>query len=154
MELEFLKKKYTDLAKKYSLPTFKALNDEFEIDKIDKETDNLLRLIRKVMMEKIVHSLTFLEMLLNPVNVPRIYLLFIKSLNSEDKTIIDKIYEKFGELSIQSLHLEIDSSDQKEAEMIKRIFNTWKEMKPYFLNLLMNKKKPTIVQKKEKSYFG
>ena len=71
MELKDLKKEYSDLAEKYKLPSFKELNENFEIEKIDKDTEILLRDVRKVMMEKIVNSLGFLEMFLNPMNAPR-----------------------------------------------------------------------------------
>src|SRR3989344_4566905 len=103
MELNELKKQYSELAKKYKLPDFKAINEDFEIDKIDKETDCLLRLIRKVMMEKIVNSVSFLEILINPVNAPKIYINHIKNLNSEDRKVVDDIYSSLSELSVLSL---------------------------------------------------
>ena len=70
MGLKELKKKYADLSKKYKLPNFVNLNEDFEVEKIERDTDLLLKAIRKVMMEKIVNSMSFLEMLLNPVNSP------------------------------------------------------------------------------------
>lgn len=155
MELKDLKKEYGVLAKKYKLPSFQEVNENFEIDKIDKETDCLLRLVRKVMMEKIVNSLSFLELLLNPMNAPRIYLDYIKSSISEDKKEIDKIYTSLGALSLASLDLEIDYTEKKEAEMIRRIYDSWIALKPEFRKILKNMKHPNnIIVKKEKSYFG
>src|SRR3989344_5645782 len=132
MELKDLKNNYEKLSGKYKMPSFKEINESFEIDKIDKESDALLRVIRKVIMEKIVNSLGFLEMLLNPMNVPRMYLPFIKSMNSEDKKIMEKIYTDFSELSLSSLQCEVDYSEKEEAELIKNIFKKWRELKPEF----------------------
>ena len=56
MELNDLRNDYSKLEVKHILPSFKELNESFEIDKIDKESDALLRVVRKVMMEKIVNS--------------------------------------------------------------------------------------------------
>ena len=77
MELKELKNDFISVSKGYKLPSFEKLNEDFEVDKIDRKTDCLLRLIRKVMMEKVMNSLSFLDLLLNPVNAPRIYLSFM-----------------------------------------------------------------------------
>ncbi len=150
-----LKKLYIPLGKKYKLESFEYLSDNFEIDKIDRETESLLRLIRKVMMEKIVNSVNFLEMLLNPVNAPRMYLSYARSLSQEDRKVIDEIYSALGEISLLSLDLEIDYAEKKEAEMINVIVSTWESCKPKFRKILSGVKKPaSAVAKKEKSYFG
>src|SRR3989344_3720844 len=121
MELKDLKVNYGKVEAKYKLPSFKELNENFEIDKIDRESDTLLRVIRKVMMEKIVNSLGFLEMLLNPMNIPRMYLPFMKAMNFDDKKIIEKIYSEFSDLSMSSLESEVDYQEKMEAELIKKI---------------------------------
>ena|SRR3989338_4645019 len=155
MELDELKKEYEKLGRKYKLPSFSALNEDFEIDKIDRETDCLLRLIRKIVMEKIVNSISFLDMILNPINAPRIYMGYLKSLNGDDKVKIDKIYDALSELSLYSLDLEIDYSEKDEAELIAKICRVWNSMKPNFRAILTSMKRPAVPSnKKEKSYFG
>ncbi len=155
MELKELKSEYEKLAKKYGLPSFEEIVLDFEIDKLEKDTEFLLRAIRKLMMEKIVNSINFLEMLLNPVNTPRMYLPFIRMMDIEDKKMIDNIYSVLAELTLVSLDLEIDSNDKAEAELIKKVFDKWKELKPSFRAIINNIKKPkNFVNKKERSYFG
>lgn len=155
MDLKTLKKEYGILSKKYKLPEFSDLSHDFEIDKIDKDTDYLLRNIRKLMMEKIVNSMSFLEMFNNPMNSPRMYLPFIKTLTVEDRKLIDSIYFSFADLSMASLELEIGSSEKKEAELINLVFNTWNKLKPNFLGILESMKKPReFDNKKERTYFG
>jgi len=156
MNLEEFKKEYEKSAKKYGLPSFEKLNLDFEIDKLDKDTSSLLRMIRKLMMEKIVNSMTFLDMLLNPVNAPRMYFPFIRTINIDEKKIIDKIYSKLADLSLLSLDLEIDSNEKSEANLIKKTFNSWNQLKPDFRQILSNIKKPKNLDnnKKERSYFG
>jgi len=155
MELKDLKKEYSDLAEKYKLPSFKELNENFEIEKIDKDTEILLRDVRKVMMEKIVNSLGFLEMFLNPMNAPRMYLAYMKNMGSEERQSIEKIYGLFAGLNVIALEGEIDYSEKKEVEIIKEIFKAWITAKPDFMKLFAAMKKPngeTI--RKERSYFG
>lgn len=155
MELIEIKKKYLTIQKKYSLPAFDYLNQNFEIDKIDRETECLARLIRKVIMEKIVNSISFLELLMNPMNAPRMYMGYVRSLTQDDKKIIEDIYSVLGNISLASLNLEIDYSEKKEAEMINEISSVWESIKPKFRKILTDMKKPnSTLAKKEKSYFG
>ncbi len=153
-ELEDLKRIYNEYEKKYGIPRYKELNEDFEIDKIDRESDSFLRVVRKVMMEKVVNSLNFLDMLLNPGNAPRIYYGFLKSIKEEDTKMIDEIYTKLGNLSMESLALEIDYSEKKEAEMIVKVFREWDSVKVNFRKLMEHIQHPTREEKKERNYYG
>lgn len=154
MDIDQLKKAYEILEKKYKLPSFKELNENFEIEKIRRGHDLLVRIIRKTMMEKVINSLGFSEALLNPVNAPRIYLVYIKSMTAEDKSDLDKIYSTLSELVINSLGLEIDYSEKEEAEMINKIVKAWNSIKPSFRKVIAKMQNPVASVSKEKSYFG
>jgi hypothetical protein len=156
MEVEELKKEYFVLAKKHSLPDFKKLNEDFEIDKIERKSDCMLRAIRKAMMDKIINSVGFFDMLLNPGNAPRMYLNFIKNMNSDDKEIIGIIYAKLAELSLISLELEVEYNENGEAGLINKTFQEWVKIKPEFSKILAKIRKPSESDsiRKEKSYFG
>ncbi len=156
-ELSDFEKDYAKLEKKYGLPSFQKINEDFEIDKIERETRYVLRLIRKVMMEKIINSITFLEMLLNPINTPRIYFAYAHGMSAEDRKEIERLYQTLGKLSIISLDAEVDYIEKREAELIKQINNTWHSLKPGFRTILKHMQQPngaSNVAKKEKSYFG
>ena len=155
MELKELKGKYGEYEKKYGLPSFAKLNEQFEIEKIEKESDIFLRVVRKTMMDKIVNSLSFLDMLLNPINAPRVYLNYIKSMNGKDKELLDNVYGIFSELSLACLPLELEYGEKNEAEMINRIYQQWEKIRPDFLEVLNRVHKPEKGEaRKERSYFG
>lgn len=155
MDLKQLKERYQILEKKYFLPSFQKLNEDFEIDKIERESDTFLRVVRKTMMEKIVNSLGFLEMLVNPVNAPRIYLSYVKSMTQKDKDLLNILYSNLGELSLEFLRLEIDYSEKGEADAINKISSVWNKSKDGFRVIMVDIVKPgNDVLKKEKSYFG
>ena len=66
-KLSRLKKQYSILQKKYKLPEFSKLNEDFEIEKLQEhETDFLLREIRRTVVEKISIILKFIEIIINP----------------------------------------------------------------------------------------
>ena len=84
--LEDLKKDYEKLKSKYALPSFKELNEEFDIEKAaEQETECLIREVRKLIMEKVIAYLRFIEMLLNPSNAPMFFFALVKGLTSVDK---------------------------------------------------------------------
>ncbi len=155
MELKDFKKEYGKLAVKYKLPDFSELNRDFEIEKLDKDTELMLKTIRKFMMEKVVNSINFLEMLINPINLPRMYLPYVRTMDGEDRKVIDKIYSRLSQLTLVSLELEVNSHDAAEVELIKKVFASWKELKQDFGRIITNIRNPReFVNKKERSYFG
>jgi DNA replication initiation complex subunit (GINS family) len=154
MELNDLKSEYEKLEKKYKLPSFKEINESFEIDRIDRESDILLRVVRKMMMEKILNSLGFVEMLMNPMNAPRMYHAYIKSMTPEEKKIIDKLYNDMSELSIASLECEIDYDENEEADLIKEVYNTWIGLRKDFKKVFEKIRKPSKEVKRDRDYFG
>lgn len=120
MELNDLKNKYECVAKNYSLPGFDELNDEFEIERIDRESYTLLRFVRKVMMDKIVGYVRFIEMLINPSQAPFAFMHFSKGMTDVEIKILQGIYQKFIELELDGLKSEFDYSEKNEAESIKK----------------------------------
>lgn len=154
MDLKELKKKYDELASKHQLPGFSELNENFEIEKIRRGDETLLRTIRKTMMEKVVNTMGFLEFILNPVNAPRVYLAYIRSITQDDKKAIENVYESLAELMTAALKLEIDYSEKEEAEMIKQISKKWEGIKPGFRKIVADMEKPAKFEKKERSYYG
>ena len=154
MELKDLKKSYEILSKKYKLPSFKELNEDFDIEKIDKESEILLKVVRKVMMEKIVNALGFLEMLLNPTNAPRMYIPFLSSMTVEDKKEIDEMYDVLAKLSLSAILLETNYEEKKEASAINNIYQSWQKLKNKLESIVKKIEHPSMQQKREKNYFG
>lgn len=155
MELEELKKNYTVYEKKYKLPSFKELNFNFEIEKIDRDTDIFLKVVRSVMMEKIISTQRFLETIVTPGNTPRMLFSFLKSMNQEDKKNIDSLYDQMSSIISGALDLDIEFNEAKEAEMIKKIYSSWVEMKKPLLILIKKMQNPQGQgSKKERTYFG
>lgn len=155
MDLKDLKKGYGKYVVKYKLPSFAELDGVFEIHKIDRESDTLLRDVRKHAMEKVVNSLGFVEMLLSGMNAPRMYYTYLKMMSVEDRKNLEKIYSKFAELIISSLELEVRYEEKVEANLIKEIFKVWSGVQSDFSLVLKNVRKPAVNNaKKERSYFG
>ena len=155
MDLETLKKEYAVLAKKYKLPVFEKLNQDFEIDRITIQSDCLVRAVRKVMMEKVVGWLRFFEMVMNPASAPRIFHQYIKNMSVDEKNLIEIIYNSLGEINMKALGLEVEYSEKEEAAMIKFIVERNDELKPKLKKVIKGVIEPNESGvKKERNYFG
>lgn len=155
MDVQKLKEQYAALVGKHKLPSFEAMNADFEIDKIDHDSVLVLRSIRKTILEKIFNTLSFFEMLLNPANAPRIYLSYIKSMGVEDKKLLESLYDAFAQLVLSALPLEVAYDEKAEAAMVTRSYTVWNNSKKDLAMLLQHVAVPVSTQgKKEKSYFG
>jgi len=140
--LQELKKEYEKIEKKYSLPSFKELNKDFQIEKIaEYETDCLLREVRKFMADKFLNYLRFVESVLHPVNAPIFIFSIIKSIGSEEKRKFEEIYKKLAGIEIKLIEVDIDSSEEKEAEFIKKSYDMWQGIKKEILEIIESIKK-------------
>ena len=157
MSLKDFKKKYSEFQIKYNLPIFEELNNCFQIEKAsENETDFILREIRKVIADGLFNYSRFVESLLNPANVPMFVFSIIKTLGVKEKEKLTEIYKKLAKREIDLIELDINSTEEKEAEFIQGSFQLWQEMKKDFLEIIKVVKKnwDTEVEEGKKDYFG
>ena len=155
--LEDLKKDYELLMKKYSLPSFKEMNETFDIEVLaEAKSEILLKRIRKVMSEKLASVLRILEALINPPNTSVFLFNIIKGFNEEDKKIINELYKKLNQIEIKIFGLEIEYDEKKEADFIKNFMQSWKGIKGDLrkIEAAMERCSLSKSKKQEKSYFG
>ncbi|MCK4647406.1 hypothetical protein KAT24_00575 [Candidatus Pacearchaeota archaeon] len=155
--LENLKKEYAKLQKRYGLPTFEELNNYFEVEKAsENETDFLLREIRKLIAERLFNYLRFIESLLNPVNVPMFVYSIIKTFDVQEKEKLTEIYKKLAKREVELIELDIDSTEEKEAQFIKESYRLWQGIRKDVLEVIdaIKKNWDTKVEADKKDYFG
>ncbi len=155
--LEELKQEYKNFQKKYNLPSFEQLNEDFNIEKaVEEETDFLLRGVRKFISDKISDYMRFAESLLNPVNVPMFVFSILKTLNSEDKKLLEDIYKRLSKMEIRIMEVDIEYSEEKEVNFIKETFKEWQDIKKDWLKVLDRVKKnwDNKLERNNERYFG
>ena len=155
--LEKLKEKYLEIQEKFGLPDFDELNREFQIEKICvEETDYLIREIRKFLADKFSNYMRFVEALLNPSNSPLFVFSIVKSFRANDKKDLQEIYKKFAKIEIDLVEIDLDFSEEKEAEFIKENYKVWKSIRKSLLEIVETVKKnwDNKFEDNAKGYFG
>lgn len=156
-DLEKLKKDYEELEKKYGLPSFKELNEDFHIEKAaETDTEILIREIRRFIGDKLVNYMRFIENLLNPVNVPMFIFSIVKLLDVEDKRKLSDVYKKLMKMEVEFIELDLDFDEENEARFIKNSYELWQEVKKDILKIMkkINKKWDDKSEAGNKGYFG
>ncbi|MDP4039184.1 MAG: hypothetical protein Q8P57_01215 [Candidatus Pacearchaeota archaeon] len=155
MEIEDIKKKYGVLKKKYNLPSFDEVDSDFGIGKIENFSGDILKEIRGAMMEKVVHYVRLMEMMISPSQNSPVFMVFLREINEENKSIMNKVLKSFVGLELSAFRLDIDSKQTKEAEQINKIFTAWNNSKKDLNKLIdMMESNWNGVQKENKSYRG
>ena len=130
MGLVELKRRYGELQKKYGLPSFKEMNEDFYIEKISEtDTEILIREVKRHVGDRLANYLRFLESFLNPGNAPMFVYSIVKTVNAEDKKKISEAYKNLVKNEIRFIALDIEFNESEEAKFIKESFELWQDMK-------------------------
>ena len=155
--LKKLKKDYEHIQQKYKLPGFEILNQRFDIEKLaERETEMLIREVRRAIIEKASNYFKFIEILINPGAAPMFFVAAIKRMNGIDRQPLEQLYIELGKMEVDSIELENLYDEKKEAEFIKKANENWNSITKRFAELTSKMKKSFEGkdEKKEKSYFG
>jgi len=156
-KLEKLKENYKVIERRYDLPSFEKLNEDFQIEKAaEVETDILIREIRKFVADKLAGYMRFVEALLNPVNSPMFVFSIIKFLGPEEKKKATEIYKKLAKNEIRLIKIDTDFSEKNEAEFIRNSYELWKDIKRGILDIIekINRSWDNKFEVGTKGYFG
>ena len=155
--LDKLKKDYAKLHKKYKLPSYEDLNIFFDIEELAaKETDMLLRNIRRKITEKTNSYLRFAEIFLNPQQAPLFFMILGKNLSVEGRKTLNDMYIDLGIIELKHFRGETKYSEKSEAKTIKEVFKIWKGIneKSLILADLFDESWEKKAESNNKSYLG
>lgn len=137
-DMNAIKQKYEALKKKYSLPSFEEMNNEFGIEELAEhpETELFARRLRACMVDRVMNLLRIIEPILNPSNAPIFIHTVCKNLSADSQNVIEELYKEGCSMEIKSALLSLYHHDEKEEiELIKHVIIKWKEIKPKIIEL-------------------
>ena len=155
--LNKLKETYKVFQRKYELPLFEKINEDFQIEKAAEcETDFILREVREIITNKFLNYLRFIESILNPSNSPMFMFAIVKTLGTKEKEKLSELYKKIAKIEIDLIELDLEYSEKKEAEAIKKYYEVWQNIKKDFMGIVdvIKKNWDTKIEENGKGYFG
>jgi hypothetical protein len=130
--MEQIKSQYPPLAQKYKLPSYEELDQEFELLYIREvcEIARPLSFIRRRINDKIGWVCNMLQALLQPNPSSLVNMKEASFLTREEKEQCQKLLKELMSLERYSLSLDVETSEQNDAEYIKTGITSWKAAKP------------------------
>src|SRR3989344_2060268 len=125
-----LKDDYEKLCKKYKLPNYEELDNEFELLYITnlQEIKFPLRFIRRRINDKIAWFCNILQNILQPNPGSLVSLEESKFFSDKERTKIINLLKDLMNIERESLILDINFNEEKDVEFINNIFNRWNEI--------------------------
>ncbi len=139
MTYEEFKQAYEVWQKKYNLPAFKILEDEFDlylsdVEKIPK--DVVLASIRRRMQEKIGGVVHLMEEITFPNNGSIVSLHEAKFLSDAQKETVGALMQKMMFFERKALILDLKPAISTDAEFINSFMKEWPEMLKQLVTVL------------------
>lgn len=119
---------YKKLAQKHGLPGFKELDNEFEIGSLE-ESNFPLRDVRKKMAEKLDLLGEILGQILQPNPDSIVDMYECKYFEDNEKDKVFALYKDIQILLRENLLCAIRADQKKDAEWIKAVHDSWKDLK-------------------------
>jgi len=128
--LQELKTKYEAKKIVYNLPDYSKFGEDFDVEKAsEKETDFIIREVRRIVIEKISAYMHLFETILNPSSGSLLIFSVIKNLDHDDKKDIRELYKKLAAMEITSMKLDTIYNEKTEADFILKTYCDWQDIK-------------------------
>jgi len=150
------KEKYSLLKKKYSLPDYDILNQEFDIEEINEESELILQKVRLKIHEKIEVYANIIEAMLQPESsLGDMY--EAHYINDSEKNSAYSVFKTLKQILRYSNLVSLNNKDEENAKFIKESFEDWNSAKgdiQVHIKRLINVWKKETDIKDDLSYFG
>lgn len=126
-----IKEEYDKLGKKYDLPSYEELDDEFELLYFQNilEIKYPLRFVRRRIVDKVSGFVNFFQGVISPTPGNLISMEESGFLSKEDKDEVVKMIKIMVVMERESLLLDINHDEMSDAEFIKKGYSKWKNLK-------------------------
>ncbi len=127
--LKELKEEYEKLEKKYSLPKFEQLDEEFEVRAIElNKSGILIKAILRGITNKLNLFMNYLEPVITvpPQNIHS--LIEVRNISEEDRSSIFEFYREISMLLHENLAVEL-KSEKEIAQQIIKVWRHWPKIK-------------------------
>ena len=156
MPTKDIENQYNELRKKYALPEFKDINDEFEISDLE-ETTFLLRAIIRRIAERFDFYTTMLEEVLQP-DTSNLYAMHeTRFFDENEKKRMYDLYSRLMNFNRQSIEVTLEHKEKNEVGFINNVFNEWDELKQELLGFINKMKSSWKIEadiKEDLGYMG
>jgi len=151
-----IKEKYNQLKKKYALPSYEELNQDFNLEDINTESELVLQNVRRKIYEKIDYYAELIESVLQPESsLANMYEAHYTEDDEKNKAYA--IFKKLLYILRYSKLVALDNNEEDNAKFIKEVYTEWNSSKKdikYLIKRLLEIWKIESDIKEDLNYMG
>ena len=130
-----IEKEYSKLSKKYKLPKFKAIDDEFEISSLDNEKFLIKNILRDI-SEKLEFYIEFISNLVHPDGSSISSMYEIRFFTEDEKNGMYNLFKRLMKIDRDVTELVLKNDEKEQVDFLNRFFNDWLNLKKELLKYI------------------
>ncbi len=141
MEIEenAIKTKYEGLKKKYNLPSYEDICNEFEINDVLKKLGFMpayfLRFLRRTAVDKLYSWVNYLHVFILPNQQSAVLMNEYQNFDEKKREEIIDYATQIMIISRKSVELELEKDEKEDAKLLKEAYDKLQELKPKLLEI-------------------
>ena len=130
-----IEKGYDNLSKKYKLPKFKEIDNEFEISALDNEKFLIKNILRKI-SEKLEFYIEIIGNLVHPDGSSISTMYEIRFFSEEEKNDMYKMFKNLMKIDRNITEIVLRNDEKEQIDFFNKFFNDWQNMKRELLKYI------------------
>ena len=151
-----IEKEYSKLSKKYKLPKFKEIDNEFEISTLESPSFLIKNILRKI-EEKLGFYIEVIGNLVHPDASSLSSMYEIRYFSDDEKDEIYNLFKKLMKVDRSIVEVVLENDEKKQAEFLNKFFSNWlgtkKELLKYIEKMKESWEKQSTIEE-DTAYFG
>ena len=151
-----IEKEYSKLSKKYKLPKFKEIDNEFEISTLESPSFLIKNILRKI-IEKLEFYTEVIGNLVHPDASSLSSMYEIRYFSDDEKDEIYNLFKKLMKVDRSIVEVVLENDEKKQAEFLNKFFSNWlgtkKELLKYIEKMKESWEKQSTIEE-DTAYFG
>lgn len=151
-----IEQEYAKLSKKYKLPKFKDIDNEFEISALDNEKFLIKNILRSI-SEKLEFYIEFISNLVHPDGSSISSMYEIRFFSEDEKNDMYNLFKRLMKIDRNVIELVLKNDEKEQADFLNKFFSDWLNLKKELLKYIEKMKESWEKQstiEEDIGYFG
>ena len=151
-----IEKEYAKLSKKFKLPKFKEIDNEFEISTLESPSFLMRDILRKI-EDKLIFYIDVIGNLVHPDASSLSNMYEVRYFSDDEKDDIYNLFKKLMKVDRNIIEVVLKNDEKEQAAFLSKVFEDWMEIKKELLKYIVKMKESWEKQstiEEDTAYFG
>ena len=134
-----IEKEYAKLSKKFKLPKFKEIDNEFEISTLESPSFLMRDILRKI-EDKLIFYIDVIGNLVHPDASSLSNMYEVRYFSDDEKDDIYNLFKKLMKVDRNIIEVVLKNDEKEQAAFLSKVFEDWMEIKKELLKYIVKMK--------------